>query len=116
MLFLQFIVLPHNYLLRNCYLQHEPHKHRRPGLAEAIEVAKIYRGFLSYSRSNDILKKMGLHIDSKTFYNLREREQSKSMNPYEEACLYFVNSRLKTYMLLSKRSILLIEKGIRLTE
>jgi hypothetical protein len=22
MLFLQFIVLPHNYLLRNCYLQH----------------------------------------------------------------------------------------------
>jgi hypothetical protein len=23
MLFLQFIVLPHNYLLRNCYLQHK---------------------------------------------------------------------------------------------
>jgi hypothetical protein len=29
MLFFQFIVLPHNYLLRNCYLQHLVHLLRR---------------------------------------------------------------------------------------
>jgi hypothetical protein len=76
----------HNHPLTPDPFTLKPYKHRRPGLAKAIEVAKTYQRFLLYSRSNDILKKIGLHIDSKTFYNLQEREQSKSMNLYKKAC------------------------------
>jgi len=63
----------------------EPHRNRRPGRAEALEVAKTHRGVLSFARSKEILKNIGLELDANSYYNLRSKELSKSMNAHEEA-------------------------------
>jgi hypothetical protein len=63
----------------------EPHRTRTPGRVEAIEIAKTLRGVASYGESKEILERMGLEIDQKAFYNLRVKEDTRSLNPYEEA-------------------------------
>ena len=52
---------------------------------EAIKVVKTHQGVLSFIESKEILKKIGLEIDIKSYYNLRGKEQSRSLSPYEEA-------------------------------
>jgi hypothetical protein len=52
---------------------------------EAIEIAKKHRGVLSFAESKEILKKIGLEIDAKSYYNLRGKEESRMLNSYEEA-------------------------------
>ena len=63
----------------------EPYHTRTPGRIEAIEIAKTLRGVASYGESKEILERMGLEIDQKAFYNLRTKEDTRSLNPYEEA-------------------------------
>lgn len=63
----------------------EPHRTRTPGRVEAIKIAKTLRSVASYGESKEILERMGLEIDQKAFYNLRTKEDTRSLNPYEEA-------------------------------
>jgi hypothetical protein len=62
----------------------EPHQNRRSRRAKAIKVAKTYQGVLSFAESKEILKKMGLEIDAKSYYNLRGKEQSRTLCAYIE--------------------------------
>jgi hypothetical protein len=65
----------------------QPHISRRTGFAEAISVAKTYRGVLTYSESKGVLKNLGQSIDQKRYYNLIRREQSYSLSPQEALML-----------------------------
>lgn len=67
--------------------QLRPHVRRRPGHLKALEVAAIHRGTIRYVTSNDILIKMGLELDQKTFYNLQHKETEGSLSEQEEARL-----------------------------
>ena len=40
---------------------------------------------LSFIESKEILKNIGLEIDMKSYYNLRGKEQSRTLNLYKEA-------------------------------
>ena len=72
-----------------------PHISRRPGFAEAIQIAKTHRGILTFSDSKEVLKRMGLTIDANRYYNLIRKEQTYSLSPQEEALmlLHYLESR-----------------------
>jgi hypothetical protein len=65
----------------------QPHLHRRPGRQEALRIAETHRGVVSYADSKGILKKMGLEIGKKEFYNLQRKEFACDLNDQEEARL-----------------------------
>jgi hypothetical protein len=48
----------------------KPHASRRPGFTEAISIAKTHRGILIFSESKEVLKRIGLTIGAKQYYNL----------------------------------------------
>jgi hypothetical protein len=50
--------------------QLEPHHHRRPGHAQAIEVGKLLRGSVGYSVALEVMSKEDLYLGRKEFYNL----------------------------------------------
>jgi hypothetical protein len=52
----------------------EPYRNRRPWRAEAIKVAETYQGVFFFAELKEILKKIGLEIDAKLYYNLCEKE------------------------------------------
>lgn len=54
--------------------QYDVHRTRKPGYATALSLAASHLGTISYGKSKEILQKDGLHIDRKTFYNLKRRE------------------------------------------
>lgn len=54
--------------------QYDVHRARRPGYITALTLAASHLGTISYGKSKEILQKDGLHIDRKTFYNLKRRE------------------------------------------
>ena len=53
--------------------QYDVHRSRRPGHAAALDIAATHRGTITYGKSKEILQKQGLHVDRKTFYNLKRR-------------------------------------------
>ena len=63
----------------------DPHRSRRPGQSEAIQVAKTHVGKIPYRLSKGILNALGLNIDRKAFYNLLRKERANKMSPQEEA-------------------------------
>lgn len=54
--------------------QYDVHRARKPGYVTALTLAASHLGTISYGKSKEILQKDGLHIDRKTFYNLKRRE------------------------------------------
>lgn len=54
--------------------QYDVHRTRKPGYTTALTLAASHLGTISYGKSKEILQKDGLHIDRKTFYNLKRRE------------------------------------------
>lgn len=54
--------------------QYDVHRTRKPGYTTALTLAASHLGIISYGKSKEILQKEGLHIDRKTFYNLKRRE------------------------------------------
>lgn len=54
--------------------QYDVHRTRKPGYTTALKIAASHLGTISYGKSKEILQKDGLHIDRKTFYNLKRRE------------------------------------------
>jgi hypothetical protein len=65
----------------------EPHISRRPGFADAVQIARTHRGILSFSDSKEVLKRLGLTIDANRYYNLIRKEQTRTLNPQEEALM-----------------------------
>jgi hypothetical protein len=63
----------------------EPHRNRRPRRTKAIEITKKHRRVLSFAELKEILKKIRLEIDTKSYYNLRGKEESQMLNLYEKA-------------------------------
>ena len=85
----------------------KPHASRRPGFAEAISIAKTHQGILTFSESKEVLKRMGLTIGAKQYYNLIRKEQSYSLSAQEEALmlLYYLESS-NVYIVVDKQYIL----------
>jgi hypothetical protein len=42
---------------------------------------------LSFSDSKEVLKRLGLTIDANRYYNLMRKEQTRTLNPQEEALM-----------------------------
>ena len=68
-------------------------------------------GILPFSESRDILKNSGLEIDPKTYYNLRTKELSRSLNPHEEALLLLRELESRDVHLAVKEQYVLDEEG-----
>jgi hypothetical protein len=64
-----------------------PHRHRRPGFKQALQIASTHRGTIGFAASSDILSKMGLELDRKAFYNLQRKESEGQISSQEEALL-----------------------------
>jgi hypothetical protein len=77
-------------------------------LAEAITVAKTHRGVLTYSESKDILKRIGLTIQPKQYYNLIRNENSHSLSPQEEALLllHYLESQEDVHVVVDELYVL----------
>jgi hypothetical protein len=63
----------------------EPHVSRRPGRQQALALAATHRGIVTFTESKKILKRLGLQIDSTTFYNLQRKEMIGQLSDQEEA-------------------------------
>ena len=64
-----------------------PHRHRRPGFKQALQIASTHRGTIGFAASSDILSKMGLELNRKAFYNLQRKEAEGQISSQEEALL-----------------------------
>ena len=84
---------------------------RRPYYIEAIEVVKTYQGVLSFIKSKEILKKIGLEIDTKSYYNLRRKEQSQSLSPYEEALYLLYKLKAQEVYIIIKEKYIVNREG-----
>ena len=63
----------------------EPHVSRRPGRQQALALAATHRGIVTFTESKKMLKRLGLQIDSTTFYNLQRKEMIGQLSDQEEA-------------------------------
>ena len=64
-----------------------PHRYRRPGYRQAVQIAETHRGTISFAASSNILEKLGLEIDRKAFYNLQRKETQGHLSSQDEARL-----------------------------
>jgi hypothetical protein len=84
-----------------------PHFSRRPGRQQALDLAATHRGIVTFTESKKILKRLGLQIDSTTFYNLQRKEMIGQLSDQEEARMLLQHLEGKKSMSLSTRSIFL---------
>jgi hypothetical protein len=105
---------------------HELHNH--PGLADpfshpdlkeyqpfhrlARQVASSHRGILCYGDSKAVLKKQGLKIGQKEFYNLTRREEKQKLSPEEELTVLIGHLERHGYHPRT-RDEYIIENGVR---
>jgi hypothetical protein len=64
-----------------------PHRHRRPGHHQALQIAETHRGTIGFAASSNILEKLGLEIDRKAYYNLQRKETQGHLSSQDEARL-----------------------------
>lgn len=64
-----------------------PHRRRRPGHREVLRLAATHRDTIGYADSSEILGKMGLELDRKSFYNLQRKESEGQLSSQEQARL-----------------------------
>ena len=66
-----------------------------PGFDKAIRISRTYRGILSAKDNNEVLKRLGLSIDQKRYYNLHRKEITFKLSNQEEAqmLLHYLNGR-----------------------
>jgi hypothetical protein len=85
----------HNHLPSPNPFTLEPHISCRPGFADTVQIAQTHRSILSFSDSKEVLKRLGLTIDANRYYNLMRKEQTRTLNPQEEALmlLHYLESR-----------------------
>ena len=62
----------------------EAFKNYEPGYARARQLASIHRGTIGYTASDDILRKEGLHLRQKEYYNLTRKEAKAPLSNQEE--------------------------------
>ncbi|RFU25262.1 hypothetical protein B7463_g11084, partial [Scytalidium lignicola] len=108
---LRHISLDHNHPSTPNPFSLQPHASRRPGFAEAISVAKVHRGVLTYSESKGVLKMMGLTIGPKRYYNLIRKEQSQSLSPQEEALMLLQYLESRNVHVVVNEQYVLDERG-----
>jgi hypothetical protein len=99
----------HNHPLAPDPFQLIPHRRRRPGYLQALELAATHRGIIGYADSADILERQGLEIDQKTYYNLQRKSQSGQISDQEEMRLILQDLlNLTTYIwksIISQKSL-----------
>jgi hypothetical protein len=64
--------------------QYHQHKGKKPGFAAALAIATSHRGILSYKASAAVLKKEGLEIKRKKYWNLQRKEGEGTLTRQEE--------------------------------
>jgi hypothetical protein len=68
---LSYIILnQYNHLSAVDPFAFKSYRYRKPGCAEAIAIAVTHVSLIPYLESKEVLKKIGLKIDAKTYYNL----------------------------------------------
>jgi hypothetical protein len=79
--------LDHNHAPNPDPFLYLPHRAKRPGYAEALDLASTLRGTVGYTQVSEALGKKGWEIDRKQFYNLLQKESKGSLTKQEELCL-----------------------------
>ena len=62
----------------------EAFKNYEPGYARARQLASIHQGTIGYTASDDILRKEGLYLRQKEYYNLTQKEAKALLSNQEE--------------------------------
>jgi hypothetical protein len=62
----------------------EGFKEYQPGHKRARQLASTHRGTISYTTLDDILRKEGLHLRRKEYYNLTQKEAKTILLNQEE--------------------------------
>jgi hypothetical protein len=76
--------LEHNHAPNPDPFQYTQHQAKQPGYSKALATAATHVGVISYTVSVEILRKEGLELDRKKYYNLGRKEESEGLTRQEE--------------------------------
>ena len=76
--------LEHNHAPNPDPFQYHQHQYKKPGYAAAVMTAASHHGLISYKESAAILRKEGLEIGKKQFWNLHWKEWKGTLTRQEE--------------------------------
>jgi hypothetical protein len=87
------------------------YRYRKPGRAEAIVIVATHVSLIFYLKSKKVLKKIGLEIDAKTYYNLRAHDLTRTLNLYDELVLLLKELEDRHVYVAVKEKYVLDEEG-----